>query len=444
MQPSICHMERTMTEPKSLFNLKAVVQQTGIKPDTLRAWERRYGLPMPERSSGGHRLYSRRDIRTLQWLTARQDEGLSIKRAVQLWRQIEAEGQDPLQVRARPATLPAPIAEAGGQAVAQLRRDWVAACLAFDEQRAERILAQAFALYPPEVVGTDLLQKGIADIGEGWYHGQVTVQQEHFASALAIRRLEALVMMSPSPTRRGRILAACPPEENHVFGLLLFSFLLRRQGWDVLYLGASVPTEQLVPTVIETQPQLVVSAAQRLHTAATLLSMAQLLRQEGLPLAYGGAIFNRLPSLRSRIPGHFLGEQLGLAPQVVEILMASPPPLPPGESAPPDCYQAREHYLARRGFIEALLAQDGSLRAIPPDHLRIANRELAQHIQAALTLGDMSWINAEINWLGGMMDDRHLPDESLRLYLQAYHRAAREYLAEPGGPILDWLGKHAT
>ena len=77
------------------FNLKAVVQQTGLKPDTLRAWERRYGLPTPERSSGGHRLYSKHDVDTLKWLIARQREGLSIKRAVELWRQVESEGRDP-------------------------------------------------------------------------------------------------------------------------------------------------------------------------------------------------------------------------------------------------------------------------------------------------------------------------------------------------------------
>jgi hypothetical protein len=40
------------------YNLKAVIRQTALKPDTLRAWERRYGLPTPERSEGGHRLYS--------------------------------------------------------------------------------------------------------------------------------------------------------------------------------------------------------------------------------------------------------------------------------------------------------------------------------------------------------------------------------------------------
>ena len=57
------------------FNLKAVLQETNIAADTLRAWERRYGLPMPERTEGGHRLYSQYDIETIKWLLARQKIG---------------------------------------------------------------------------------------------------------------------------------------------------------------------------------------------------------------------------------------------------------------------------------------------------------------------------------------------------------------------------------
>ena len=45
-----------------VYNLKAVVLETGLKPDTLRAWERRYGVLSPGRSEGGYRLYSERDI----------------------------------------------------------------------------------------------------------------------------------------------------------------------------------------------------------------------------------------------------------------------------------------------------------------------------------------------------------------------------------------------
>jgi len=63
------------------FNLKVVVRETGLKPDTLRAWERRYGMPQPHRTPGGHRLYSQYDIDTLKWMVDRQNEGLSISRA---------------------------------------------------------------------------------------------------------------------------------------------------------------------------------------------------------------------------------------------------------------------------------------------------------------------------------------------------------------------------
>ena len=56
------------TDLTPTYNLKAVVQETGLKPDTLRAWERRYGIPEPDRTGGGHRLYSQHDINTLKWL----------------------------------------------------------------------------------------------------------------------------------------------------------------------------------------------------------------------------------------------------------------------------------------------------------------------------------------------------------------------------------------
>ena len=78
------------------YNLKVVMRETGIKADTLRAWERRYGLPVPERTPGGHRLYSQYDIETIKWLQARQAEGLRINRAVDLWHTMRDSEQDPL------------------------------------------------------------------------------------------------------------------------------------------------------------------------------------------------------------------------------------------------------------------------------------------------------------------------------------------------------------
>ncbi|MFN8456001.1 MAG: MerR family transcriptional regulator [Anaerolineae bacterium] len=427
------------------YNLKAVVQETGLKPDTLRAWERRYGLPQPHRTTGGHRLYSQNDIDMLKWLVTRQDEGLSISRAVDLWNSMAESGQDPLQLS--PHTMPAlPASQPSlplGNAINELRRAWISACLAFDERTAENILAQAAALYPLEAVCFELLQKGLVNIGEGWYKGDVTVQQEHFASALAMRRLDALVAATPLPTRLGRVLVACPPEEEHIFSPLLLTLLLRRQGWDVVYLGADVPISRLEMTIATARPQLIILAAQQLHTAATLYQMAQALQREHVTLAFGGAIFNHLPALRARMPGYFLGEHLDHTPQLVEQLLLSPRLAPPqaGMITSEAYQQALSHYQEQQALIEAHVW--GSLKTDPIAHERLAkaNHKLARNIIAALTLGDIEFVGLNITWVQGLLINQHMPLEQLYHYLKTYYQAAQQHLDERGHMIVAWLSR---
>jgi MerR family transcriptional regulator, light-induced transcriptional regulator len=230
------------------FNLKVVLQETNIAADTLRAWERRYGLPMPQRTAGGHRLYSQYDIETIKWLLTRQAEGLSISRAVDLWNEHNASGVDPLagfspsaftSVQATPAIYISPDTN-----LDSLRAQWIAACMKFSEANSEQVLNQAFSMFPVESVCMEILQKGMVEIGSLWYENGASVQQEHFASGLAMRRLDSLLSASPAPTRNQTVLVGCPPNEWHTFTTLLLSLLLRRRGLNVIYLGANVPAEQ--------------------------------------------------------------------------------------------------------------------------------------------------------------------------------------------------------
>src|SRR5512145_1570202 len=138
------------------YNLKVVLKETGLAADTLRAWERRYGLPMPQRSAGGHRLYSQRDIETIKWLMHRQTEGLSISRAVDLWNEQIASGADPLAEAAQKASI-SPVAlpvqyQAPDTTIDSLRTRWVEACMEFSESAAEQTLNQAFSMFPVEAV----------------------------------------------------------------------------------------------------------------------------------------------------------------------------------------------------------------------------------------------------------------------------------------------------
>src|SRR5215216_6226211 len=124
------------------FNLKVVLNETGLAADTLRAWERRYGLPAPNRTAGGHRLYSQRDIETIKWLMKRQAEGLSISRAVDLWNEQIGSGTDPLAGLTQEGSisrLAAPIQyRAPDTTLDTLREQWIAACMEFSESAAEQ------------------------------------------------------------------------------------------------------------------------------------------------------------------------------------------------------------------------------------------------------------------------------------------------------------------
>jgi len=190
-----------------------------------------------------------------------------------------------------------------------------------------------------------------------------------------------------------------------------------------------------------TKPQLVIAAAQRLQTAATLMEMAQVLQTLGVPLAYGGLVFNLLPTLRQRIAGNFLGEQLEAAPGVVESLMTVAQPLPTPEPIPETYQKAREHFQERQSLIEAHVLQALNSTAHEHNHLALANRELGTNIDAALAMGDMDHLSTDIEWVTSLLRNHQLPSEALFEYIDVYYQAALEQLDDSGQPITDWLGE---
>lgn len=416
------------------YNLGSVVRVTGLPADTLRAWERRYGLPTPYRTAGGHRVYTQRDVETVKWLMARQREGFSISRAVDQWRRLEAAGVDPLTPT--PATSPAP---SPGGGTADLREAWVEACLAFEEQRAERVLEEAFARYTAEVACVEVLQRGMADIGDAWQAGRTSVQQEHFASELAVRRLERLIAATPPPLRPGRLLVCCPPREEHSFGPLLLTLLLRRRGWDITYLGANVPLARLEATVRETATSLVVLSAQRLATTTGLLEAALLIRRGGITVGYGGRPFNLVPELRPRVPGRFLGEALERAPLEIENLLRGGYPPTANEYLPPPTALAE---LARFRQRRAMVEGDALAAAAAENRLSFfaveANDELGDEVAAALAFQDAELLASSIAWPA-----RHLPVQAdaaeARLHLAAYARALESHVGPGARPLAEVL-----
>ena len=426
-----------MNDQASTYNMKAVFKETGLAPATLRAWERRYGLFKPQRSPGGHRLYSEDEINLLKWLVEKQKQGLSISRAVDLWRSQAARFQEPFKGQADSQAK----SILGEDMLDQLSQNWCAACLAFNEPEAELIVAKALAMATPEVVCTQVLQKGLAELGRGWYAGKVSVQQEHFASALVARRLNALFAIAPTPTRTGRLLVACPPGEYHDLALLMLAFILRWQGWEVIYLGADIPLDQFDATLQVTTPDLVISAAQTLPGAASLVELANFLNARSISLAFGGGIFNQIDHLYERIPGYFLGRQINMAPKVIDHLLTEHQSIPTTKPASPAYATALSGFKAQGALILSRVRQIMESGKIAPRYVEAANINFSQSVTAALILGDIHLLDFSVTWLNGFLENINVSPEFALQYYQAFRQAVREQPGFQDGPLLDWLAR---
>lgn len=426
-----------------VYNLKAVLKETGLKADVLRAWERRYDLPQPQRTPGGHRLYSEYDVETIKWLKSRQAEGLSISRAVELWNEVLERGENPLeQYHPAGATAFVKSMHIEGERLEALREEWITATMAFDSVRADDILSQAFAIFPVETVCIDILQKGIAEVGNNWYLGKASVQQEHFASAQAQRRLEMLISLTPPPTRRQSVLLACPPGEWHTFPVLMLTLFLARRGLKVVYLGANVPNEQMVETVALMKPDLVIFAAQQLTTAARLHSIAVLLNEQGSLLAFGGLIFNRIPRLRELIPAYFLGQSIDSVVDNVEKLLSAPnAPLPAIRQVSP--YQELGRLFSeKRLLIEQELLSDMRRKDMNTQYVVEANAFFGEEISAALELGDLTLLEDDLDWVQELLSGREGSIQILRAYLESYAGSVDKVLGQGGTPLTAWVNDY--
>ncbi|MDE0634011.1 MAG: MerR family transcriptional regulator [Caldilineaceae bacterium SB0665_bin_25] len=446
-----------MSTESPSFNLKAVVRETGIKAETLRAWERRYGIPRPARSSGGHRLYSRRDIDTLRWLKQRRLEGLSISRAAERWQTLESEGRDPLQEQGIApdqnfygnSWSEAALVEGGESSfvddqITAACSEWTLACTGFDEFRAQRILTEAFALFPVETVSLHVLCSGLRQLGEDWHAGKVTTQQVSFATSQAMQHIKILVGACPPPTRPGLVLLACPHGENHTFGLALLQLILRRKGFGTVFLGENLSPSEMEIALSSIQPDLVVLVSQQLRSAGNLLDMSELINRQSVPVAFGGRIFNLSEVIRRAVPGNFLGIDLLQAGSRVESLLATPGHL--AGAAPPinrfedliSRYRASLHRIS--GLV--LSAERGT--SPEWDRLGRPSYSINSSLMSALRFGDLTLVSLEAEWICTFLESRNIPLAMLEEYLNQGISAVQTVLGVEGDPIvsmLETLGK---
>lgn len=309
-----------------LYNIGVVTRITGISMATLRAWERRYDFPEAQRTEGGHRLYSEKDIMRLRWVKERIEEGMGTAHAVQALRHQEMSGQFvPSNSISQPVEQDR-LATTQPGFLHQYQEQLFDAMLHRNLAKADQILGEALALSTPEDLILNVIGPTMAAIGDGWERGQISVAVEHLATNYLRQRLLMWMVSGPPAQVNSPIVLACAPGDYHEGSLLMLGALLRRRRYPIAYLGQSVPLADLASFVRDVKPLAVVLVAMTAESAANLIEWPQWLpeaAQSGKPVVcYGGRVFNLQPEWQIRVPGTFLGASIQEGLEKLEKIVA--------------------------------------------------------------------------------------------------------------------------
>lgn len=234
----------------SWMPIRELSRRIGVSTDLLRKWEHRYAVFSPERTSGNQRLYSQVDEARARLMLRHVRSGMSPAQAAEL----------ATAARFRIKADPAVRSPAATDSTTNTRMTMQTALEHYDETTAEQALEKLLTMLPATAVIRDVLLPYLRDIGERWADAHLTVAQEHFASNFIHSRLLGIARgwdrgLGP------RAVLACPPDEQHTFGLIAFGIALHQIGWRIIYLGADTPIPMIAQASTTIRPRLTVIAA---------------------------------------------------------------------------------------------------------------------------------------------------------------------------------------
>ena len=229
-----------------LHNMKAVSARTGLSAHLIRIWERRYGAVEPARSGSQRRLYSDADVHRLRLLSALTRQGFSIGQIAkvkcdQLMRMAKKHESEEQSQQSSLSNAPGST----GSCEDELINQAMEASKAYNAEEIERILDQAMVSLGACGVLERMLIRLLQRIGEQWAGGYLTSAQEHFASATIrdylARHVRPMLLGANAP----RLVVTTPEGQLHEMGAIIAAALARKSGWNVTYLGPSLPPEEI-------------------------------------------------------------------------------------------------------------------------------------------------------------------------------------------------------
>jgi len=231
----------------SWYRIRAVSQLCGVSTATLRAWERRYGVPSPARTASAYRLYSDADVALIKTMRDLVNDGVAAAEAA---RKVLAA-----------STRASPVAPDDIDPFATLADRIVEATIRFDPDGIELEVSRSLSLGPAVTIFDRTLGPALCRIGELWHLGTVTVAQEHLASQIILGMVIDLLRLTQSVDSSRRVALACFAEEEHTLGLYGVALRFASWGFRTMVIGARTPPAAIARVVEALSPDVVALSA---------------------------------------------------------------------------------------------------------------------------------------------------------------------------------------
>ncbi len=239
------------TTSGGLFPVRIVALRSGLTPDLLRAWERRYKVVQLQRSAGRQRLYSEADVELLTLLRRAVESGRPISQVASL---DAGALRTLIDERARKSALAntppsaAIVTESGDSVIATA----LEAVVRFDADALSNVLRRAALLLGVDEMLDGVLGPLLFTIGSLWHQGVLRPANEHMASEVIRGTLTWMMEHSEPAPNAPTVVVGTPIGQVHELGAMLVAAAGAAARWRVVYLGANLPAADLIAAVKST------------------------------------------------------------------------------------------------------------------------------------------------------------------------------------------------
>jgi MerR family transcriptional regulator, light-induced transcriptional regulator len=234
--------------PVLQYTIKDLERLSGIKAHTLRIWEQRYNLLSPNRTDTNIRYYTGDDLRKILNIAVLNQKGVKISKIVEL---------SETEINNRVIQFTSDFSDQ------ELQIDGlVIAMIDLDEPRFEQILQACVLRLGFEDTMLKVIYPFFKKVGVLWQTGSINAAQEHFITHLIRQKIIVAIDALPykiAPNFKTYLLFL-PEGELHEMGLLFHSFLIKKAGHKMIYLGQTVPLKDLTEITAIQKPDYLVTA----------------------------------------------------------------------------------------------------------------------------------------------------------------------------------------